>query len=113
MNGPGHRARSLVGGVGAVLALGLLSPPVARAQSADVVVGVERTPNARTLTTSPNWVPITVTVVDRATQAPPTSDYNVVAYATVTSGIDFKLNEPEQVLPAWREAVTALGGVGP
>ena len=86
MNGPGHRAGSLVGGMGAVLALGLLSPQVARAQSADVVVRVERTPNVRTLTTSPNWVPITITVVDRATQAPPTSDYNVVAYATGNAG---------------------------
>ena len=86
MNGPGHRAGSLVGGMGAALALGLLSPQVARAQSADVVVRVERTPNVRTLTTSPNWVPITITVVDRATQAPPTSDYNVVAYATGNAG---------------------------
>ena len=33
---------------------------------------------------------------------------DVVDYATVTSGVDFTLKEPEQVLPAWREAVAAL-----
>jgi hypothetical protein len=73
---------SVLGGVSTVLALGVLSTPAALAQSAEVLVRVERTPNARMLTTSPNWVPITVTVVDRATQAPPKDDYNVVAYAT-------------------------------
>jgi hypothetical protein len=77
---------SVAGGMGTVLALGLLSTQVARAQSAEILVRVERTPNVRTLTTSPNWVPITITVVDRATQAPPRSDYNVVAYATGTAG---------------------------
>ena len=33
---------------------------------------------------------------------------DVVDYATVTSGIGFTLKEPERVLPAWRETVTAL-----
>jgi hypothetical protein len=36
---------------------------------------------------------------------------DVVPYATVTSGIDFRLNEPEEVLPAWREALTAMGAL--
>ena len=36
---------------------------------------------------------------------------DVVGYATVTSGVTFRLNEPEQVLPAWREAVAALGAL--
>jgi hypothetical protein len=34
---------------------------------------------------------------------------DVVGYATVTSGISFQLNEPDRVLPAWREALAALG----
>jgi hypothetical protein len=38
---------------------------------------------------------------------------DLVAYATVTSGIDFRLNEPEAVLPAWREAVSAMGALEP
>ena len=38
---------------------------------------------------------------------------DVVAYATVTSGIGFRLNQPEQVLPAWREALAAVGGPEP
>ena len=33
---------------------------------------------------------------------------DVVAYATVTGGIGFRLNEPEAVLPAWEETVAAL-----
>jgi len=87
MNGTAPRpGRAAVSVVGMVLALGVASTQTARAQSADILVRVERTPNTRTLTTSPNWVPITVTVVDRATQAPPRSDYNVVAYATDNAG---------------------------
>lgn len=38
---------------------------------------------------------------------------DVVGYATVTSGIDFRLNQPDQVLPAWQEAVAALREAGP
>jgi hypothetical protein len=38
---------------------------------------------------------------------------DLVDYATVTSGIEFSLNEPERVLPAWREAVAALGALEP
>ena len=33
---------------------------------------------------------------------------DVVGYATVTSGIEFRLDEPERVLPVWREALAAL-----
>ena len=35
-----------------------------------------------------------------------------VPYATVTSGIDFRLNDPGRALPAWEEAVGALGAIG-
>jgi hypothetical protein len=38
---------------------------------------------------------------------------DVVSYATVTSGIEFRLNEPDQVLPGWREAVAAMGALAP
>jgi hypothetical protein len=38
---------------------------------------------------------------------------DVVGYATVTSGVDFRLNEPDQVLPAWRETLAALGALEP
>ena len=37
---------------------------------------------------------------------------DVVAYAAVTSGVEFRLNDPEQVLQGWQEAVAALGAVG-
>ena len=36
---------------------------------------------------------------------------DVVAYATVTTGIGFRLNQPEEVLPAWEETVAALAVV--
>src|SRR5207302_1905940 len=38
---------------------------------------------------------------------------DVVSYATITSGIEFRLNEPDQVLPGWREAVAAMGALAP
>jgi hypothetical protein len=31
-----------------------------------------------------------------------------VGYAEITSGITFRLNEPEKVVPAWEEAVAAM-----
>jgi len=37
---------------------------------------------------------------------------DAVGYATVTSGIEFRLNEPQRVLPLWREALAALREVG-
>jgi hypothetical protein len=33
---------------------------------------------------------------------------DVVPYATLTSGVSFRLNEPDQVLPRWRETIQAL-----
>ena len=70
---------------GACTALVLVGPPL-WAQSADLVVRVERTPGTTTLSKSPNWVPISVVIVDRATGAPPVDAYNVVALATNTAG---------------------------
>jgi len=60
----------------------VLSAPAARAQSAEIVVRVERNPECEDADHIANWVPITITVLDPATQAPPRDDYNVVAYAT-------------------------------
>ncbi|MEW6472311.1 MAG: hypothetical protein AB1679_08570 [Actinomycetota bacterium] len=77
------RFRIVVGA--ACTALVLAAPPL-WAQSADVIVRVERTPGETTLSKSPNWVPITVIVVDRATGAPPRDDYNVVALARNAAG---------------------------
>jgi len=70
----------------ALLVLGVGAAPPLWAQSADLVVKVERTPGETTLSKSPNWVPISVTVLDRATGGPPAHDYNVVALATNTAG---------------------------
>lgn len=33
---------------------------------------------------------------------------DVVSYAALTSGVAFKLNEPEKVLPRWKATVAAL-----
>ena len=70
---------------GACTAL-VLAAPSGRAQSTDVVVRVERTAGVTTLSKSPNWVPVSVIVLDGATGAPATDDYNVVALATNAAG---------------------------
>jgi hypothetical protein len=85
MNGIRRPGRLCVILGGACTTLVLAAPPL-WAESADVLVRVERTAGQKTLSQSPNWVPISVIVVDRATGAPPAAAYNVVALATNTAG---------------------------
>jgi hypothetical protein len=38
---------------------------------------------------------------------------DLVAYAAISSGIQFELTDRENVLTSWEEAVTALRDIGP
>lgn len=83
MGGAGSRGVRWGGGLLIAMLVLLASSGEARADG-NLEVHVERTEGVKT--TGPNYIPVTVTLIDATTKAPPKENYNVGTYATNAEG---------------------------